>query len=257
MCLRAVGRIIPCASNLAKPSLMLEICMTYLRIPSVSVGVMILAVWLAARPATAASLRLTQGEHSITTNDGDAADRNPTTGAVMHIGPVGTFAVTVSTGFTKPVLGTPELPWMDLNSIAVSHSPGTLVIEFTETGFTNSAVPAFLMQIGGSTGGTVAYATYLGLGNELFQKDVLLASTGELNGPAFSQSLSSSVGPDDSPYSLTQVVEITHGSGTKSTAFNASLQAVPEPGTFGLALMGLGAGAFVFWMRRGNKTLQA
>ena len=85
--------------------------------------------------ANALSIRLVSGSDSMTLSDNSLGDINPTTGAVTFIGSVGDFVFNVSTGISKPVLGSASNPFMDLVSVDISSnnaSPASLQIFLTE-----------------------------------------------------------------------------------------------------------------------------
>lgn len=181
---------------------------------------------------------------SVTITDGGAGDLNSLVGVVQFSGQVGNWVLNVTTGTTKPFSGTDLLPKMDLNSLNASTgltSAETLTLEFSENDFITSAAAPSKMDIGGVTEGLVDYAVYASTSNLTLQKDILIGQLGTFNGGAFS----GSYGPSFNvvaPFSLTQVVQITHGTGNKQTSLNAAYE-VPEPGTaavLGIGLIGLG-----------------
>jgi len=161
--------------------------------------------------------------------DSGGTDSSAVLGAVAFNGSVGAYVVNVSTGITKPLQGSSASPFMDLNSVDVGV--GTLTLMFSETGFTQ--LGSALALIGGTSNGTISYSTYWSASNALFATDNLL-TTQSFGSGAFSGTRTG--GPTSGqPYSLTQVVTITHNSLTTSS-FDAQLT-VPDSGST-IALLG-------------------
>jgi hypothetical protein len=154
-------------------------------------------------------------------------------GAILYAGSPGSWNLSATTGLGN---GWSSIFGIDLNSVSVSSAAGgTLRISLTETDLAyGSGGPISVTSlIGGTTQGTVAYASWLDDGNAAFGKDTLLFS-GTGTG-AFSAAGSTTVGVSN-PFSMTLQVDITHA-GFKSTSFDFAAQ-IPEPGS--LALLGLG-----------------
>jgi len=211
-------------------------------------AVALLSIVATSRSAQAGPLlKLTDGTTTQIIADGDSLDSALMPGVVTFSGTIGNFLINVSTGISKPVLGNPALPQLDLNSINVTGAgTGTLAISFTDTDFTALGPDSTWYQsgIGGvvAAGGTLTYSTYLGTSNTPWGMDVSLGSGTFASGPFSDIFVSPSI-VNNLPYSLTQVVSVTHTGSWQSSSFNATLDAsVPEPGTlmlFGTGLMGL------------------
>jgi hypothetical protein len=178
--------------------------------------------------------------------DGDAGDVNPTAGAVTFVNLLDAqWIVNVTTGLSKPLLGSPGAPELDLNSVNVSSAGGGwLDIELTDTGFTAQDAAYALASLGGTTSGSVSYKTYFDTSNTAFGKATELTSVSSLSG-AFANT-SSNILTSAGLYSLTLLVRISH-TGLQASSFDAAVK-VPEPGT--LLLLGAGCLALVPLMRR-------
>jgi hypothetical protein len=167
---------------------------------------------------------------------------------VISFGPAaGSFTLNFGVGVSKPALGGVSGPRMDLSSFNASTAAATLVIKMTDTGFMAGPGSAF-MSIGGTTDGSVSYKAYWDPSNAEFGTANQIGSTltfgpGGINFPFSGSALMGGVG-STSPFSLTQVITITHAAGgrfPKATSFDASLT-VPAPAAiaqFGLGLLGL------------------
>ncbi len=154
-------------------------------------------------------LRLSDGTTTITVVDQGPGDFIPAVGWVGFIGPVGSVWVyDMSAGISKPLVGTPDVPQMDLNSI--SYSAPTMVpltIQMTDTGFTGKG-PG-VAAIGGLTDGIVLARTYIDEKNVAFAKTKLVTTQGPFSGPTFSQDTPFSIAPKKA-YSVTLQAILNH-----------------------------------------------
>jgi hypothetical protein len=169
--------------------------------------------------------------------DNAACDLDSTAGVVAVVAPLpGGFTVNVTTGATKPTLGTAGQPHMDLNSINIQSTGGThdLTLGFSEVGFTK-APTGLTGLLGGAltapAGSTVTAEAYYHTGNTLFGLGALAFSMGPFGPGAFSGT-ASGAGPASGPYSLTQYLKL-HTTGPANFSANFDLS-TPEPASVAL-----------------------
>lgn len=186
------------------------------------------------------SLRLSSGgvTQTITDNDGD--------GILLFYGQIGSFFLNVTTGLSKPTIGSSTSPHLDLVSVDVSGSQGgTLTIEQTDTDFSSASPWLASTQIGGVTIGSLTHEAYFDSTNTAFGRSPggqIGSTLGTFHG-AFAGSSSEVIAAAEH-YSLTQVITIVH-SGFGNSSFNAELTTVPEASAtllLGLSLLGVVGG---------------
>jgi hypothetical protein len=199
-------------------------------------------------------IRLTQGgSPQVVVIDQGALDTDPgTLGSASWSGNVGVFSVSVTTGTSKPMMGSASKPQMSLVSIETTSSQqGTLSVEVTDTDFgpLDAYVVGFDTLVNGTRiGNQVQFDAYDDTTNAPYGPGANIAS-GTWNGSgmiSWGSPYYTSVVPTSSPFSLTMKADITHtAGGSQTTQFDATIESrvVPEPGTIlllGLGLLGLG-----------------
>lgn len=169
-----------------------------------------------------------------------------------------TWFVNVTTGISKPILGTEKVAKLDLNSIDVSGSAGTLQISLVDTDYNALSTSGFdygLFNVGGTTDGSVAFEVYIDDANDLNPFDGIEVYSGSFGTGAFSDSVApytARLGSITDAFSMGIRATITHTNGGQVTSFDGDVKAVPEPTT--LALVGIGLAGIGFARGRRLKT---
>lgn len=218
-------------------------------------GALLLAVfgWNAAPAHAGFVLEISGGATTVTIADGGVNDANGTVGRISYFGTIDGFSINLTTGISKPVIGTAEVAQLDLSSFHISGAAaGTLTIRLTDTDYTSEMIGVAVSAVGGSSQGTVSVQTYVDRDNAEFGTGDLLTDFGVLSGSGFSASEVAGIDPtinNDglSPYSLTIVATVTHDAAGQTTGFDALLQTavteadVPAPASMAVFAFGLAA----------------
>jgi len=209
---------------------------------SVVVFLSIVGVAGIAHGTVGPSLSINDGvDPVITIGDNTPGDLNPAIGVLTLSTNVGVWSLTVSTGASKPALGSSTNPVMDLVIQASSTGAGSLTYTFSDPGFThapatlNSTVSGHVIS-GAPT--TIDYSVFGNASNIVGALTTQLTTTGTVPLPI----LTSNSGPlgFSTPFSLSQVVQLT-ASGASAVSVDASLNvtSVPEPSSVALTSLGL------------------
>ena len=162
--------------------------------------------------------------------DNGVGDLNPDSGIVLFSGSLGVFNINVTSGFTKPAVGSAAAPEIDISSFNNATAAGTLTITFSEGGFTG-----FPGTVKADFGGTQMNGNAT---NTVLQNGMLLTTIGPLSGTNFSGGMSGSL-TGGAPYSLTQSVVMNFtAAGDKS--FDAHVGVAVPDGGMTVTLLGLG-----------------
>ncbi len=191
-------------------------------------AVVLLATALSSTAAL--QIRITDaspGGTNITVTDQGPEDFNLSVGAVSYSGPIGAnWIATLSTGTSKPLLGSAAAPRVDLQTFNVSSAAGgTLIIELTDTDFTGAG-PA-QVTIGGNSAGAVTLNIFTDNANAGFGKTAPVATVGPIGGLGFSQ-ITPALVTAAAPYSISFELTIAHVAGG-ATGLDAELVVNPPP----------------------------
>jgi hypothetical protein len=217
-----------------------------------------LALAVASVSQATPMLRVSDGVTTITIADGAGTDLNLAVGAVTFSGAINGWSILVTSGATKPVLGSATDPHLDLTwQVTHTSSAGgaNLTICFSENGFNLATPTTMVADIGGTAGpagNTVNVRTFYDLGNlELATTTALTTHlfTSPPNGFSGSD-VGGPVGPDPSvAFTIKLVLSQAIGS-VSSGDIDLHTVGVPEGGSMvtflGTGLLALG----VFAARR-------
>jgi len=185
-------------------------------------------------------------------------------GSIVHVGDIGSFRFSVTTGVSDPVIGNPINKRLDMVSLVVSGGVGLLQIEMTDTDFVFPRAEGAMhlaSSIGGTTDGIVKAQSYVDLANVEFGTAITPGEQGpfgsEYNAGGYDKSFS---GFDKvnftldagQLFSLTQRVTVEHfGGSDPTTSFDIMTEVhTPEPATIMVWGLGIACVGFSSWRRR-------
>lgn len=196
-------------------------------------------------------LELSDGITTETVTDGGMGDIAAAAGRIRYAGGIGNFVINLTTGQSKPVLGSADMPELSLASVDVSSGTGgTFTIKLTDTDFdTPDGLTQWVTTVEGATTGTLAFDVYVGADNAEFSLGHLVGSVGPENGFIDEVDEFLTLNPSGA-FSVTLVATLTHGFGWQATGFKAHVTDPPSPmpvsepralALFGIGLLGMGA----------------
>jgi hypothetical protein len=104
------------------------------------------------------TITLSSGAKTVIVVDEGALDQYAgQIGVVTFIGSVGVFNINITTGYTKPAVGSVSMPYMDIASSNTSKASGILTISFDDTGFNYNG--GLVMNVGGTFQNTASFET--------------------------------------------------------------------------------------------------
>lgn len=218
----------------------------------------ILGLLLVAAPANAA-FQLSLDDHAGNTalvTDNAAGDLDARPGVILVSATLGVWDLTITTGLSKPQIGSSLVPSMDVDPVVHSTGAGLLTVMISDTGFGPIAagLSADLTEAAFTAAGNVDVYGWLdttnaAFGTEYQKPSVLGLGPGADSGVAVA-ALPAAILAGANPFSMTLAVDITH-TGAGLTTGDASNNFVPEPAT--LAIWSLLGVAGVMFSRRRRK----
>jgi hypothetical protein len=199
-----------------------------------------LSLAAAATSANAGIIYISDGVNTATIVDGGAGDTSPEAGLITYVDSTifPTWNVTVTTGSTKPFIGSASEP--DNHFGVIATGTGTLDVWFIEDGFTASPA-TFTSTVGGllGAGATGGFEVCVNDNDLTVECDNSIADAGVLSGGVLYTETTNYAAAGD--YALAMHVSFDHA--TLQTSSVDTGVAVSEPASialFGLGLAGLG-----------------
>ncbi len=158
-------------------------------------------------------------------------------GVLTFAGGVGNMTVDVTTGTTKPAVGSASQPVLGVESLNISGGAGTVYIQFSDIDFTGTLPFMSTLTFNNVTGGgTVEATSYFDESNDLYGLDSIIGDHGSFSGSIPSADVLYGGPSGSTPYSLTTFLTITHNGPNQLSTSSLQVNAVPEP----LTILGAG-----------------
>lgn len=226
--------------------------------------------WIASQAAPTSVLYLDVVSQGITKTvaDNSPEDFNPAVGALGYAHPMGDFLLSLTTGYSEPLVGALDTSSLGLKSVALSStalSELQLNIWYSDVGFVSAGDEVSgTGRLKGLTGGTTTAKAWLDDANALFgQGEQVLDFSPTSGGLNLREDFAA---PVTGEYSMTLLISITHGPGLEATTFESLLRTedvapAPVPSVFDLpdsgatlVLLGGSLIALAVWPRRARAT---
>jgi len=175
--------------------------------------------------------------------DNSQKDLDPAVGAISFALNSSNYWLVISSGITKPAIGTAAEPYLYLSVDTSANWDGKLNVSFSETGFTGARPTGFDTVVSGSVSGagsTLAINSYYSNADLAFVNGGSLGKFGPF-GPGGFASAANTADQTDGSYSLTLAGLFSSGLSGGDSGFKAEINPIastPEPAT--MLLLGSG-----------------